>query len=223
MTHHRVLLIDDHRLVRAGLRALIDTLPAYQVVGEGQDGDQVPALVEEFDPDVLVMDIAMKRMSGLSALRNLRQTHAELPVIMLSMYDSPDFVVEAMQEGASGYLLKDSAEAELELALQAVLDDQFYLSPRVSREVIRYSMRETRQAAEAPALTPRQEQILTLLARGKATKEIAFELDVSVKTVETHRLRLMERLGIRDIPGLVRYAIRQGLVAIEDDGAGASS
>ncbi|MDX9875654.1 MAG: response regulator transcription factor [Spongiibacteraceae bacterium] len=211
----RVVLIDDHTLVRAGLRALIDELPGYQVVAEGEDGSAVPALLARHAPDVLVMDISMPGVSGIQALRALRQRGSDLPVVMLSMHADRETVLDAIRAGASAYLLKDAAEAELELALRSVLAEQQYLSPRVSGEVIN-AMLEPRTAAVADPLTPRQREVLRLLALGKAAKEVAWELELSIKTVETHRAQLMERLGIHDVAGLVVYALRRKIVDMSE-------
>jgi DNA-binding NarL/FixJ family response regulator len=210
----RVLLIDDHTLVRAGLRALIDELPGFTVIAEGADGDQAVALVLEHQPDVVIMDISMQRLSGLDALQQLRQQWPQLPIIMLSMHAARDLVMRAIRSGASAYLLKEAAETELELALKAVLAGQQYLSPAVSGTVIN-SLLQRGEPAESEVLTARQREVLRLLALGSNTKEIAFELSLSVKTVESHRAQIMERLAIRDLASLVVYAIRQGIIQLE--------
>lgn len=210
----RVLLIDDHTLVRAGLRALIDDLEGFNVVAEGADGDQAVALVEMHRPDVVIMDISMQRVSGLDALTQLRQQWPQLPIIILSMHAARDLVMRAIRAGASAYLLKEAAETELELALTAVLAGQQYLSPAVSGAVID-SLLQRAEPVEAEVLTARQREVLQLLARGRNTKEIAYELSLSVKTVESHRAQIMERLAIRDLASLVVYAIRQGIIQLE--------
>ena len=214
MTNTRVLLIDDHTLVRAGLRALIDELPGFCVVAEGADGDQAVDLVAANHPDVVIMDISMQRVSGLDALLLLRAQWPALPVIILSMHAARDLVMRAIRGGASAYLPKEAAETELELALKAVLAGQQYLSPAVSGAVID-SLLQRSPAAEAEVLTARQREVLRLLALGKNTKEVAFELSLSVKTVESHRAQIMERLAIRDLASLVVYAIRQGIIQLE--------
>lgn len=210
----RVLLIDDHTLVRAGLRALIDDLPGFTVVAEGADGDQALPLIDEHRPDVVIMDISMQRMSGLDALQQLREPYPSLPVIILSMHAQREHVMRAIRGGASAYLLKEAAETELELALKAVLAGQQYLSPAVSGAVID-SLLQREQPAEAEVLTARQREVLRLLALGRNTKEIAYELSLSVKTVESHRAQIMERLAIRDLASLVVYAIRHGIIQLE--------
>ncbi|WP_404362648.1 response regulator [Marinobacter sp.] len=216
----RIVLIDDHHLVRAGLRSLIECIPGYEVVAEGSDGSEAMALLEREDPDILMTDIAMPRVSGLDILPEVRERFPDLPVIVLSMHASKEIVISALKAGASGYLVKDAAEAELELALNAVVEGHQYLSPRVSKEVFDAMM--ARRAGEASVsekstLTQRQLEILRLIALGKSAKEIAYDLGVSSKTVESHRTQLMERLEIRDIPTLVRYAIREGIISLNEN------
>lgn len=210
---HRVLLIDDHTLVRAGLRALVDGLPGFRVVAEGGDGDELLPLVAQHAPAVVVLDISMPRLSGIDALRQLRQLHPTLPVVMLSMHTGRDHVVAALRAGANAYLPKEAAQDELGQALATVLGGRQYLSPSLATVVGELG---ASPAAPTDPLTPRQREVLTLLAQGFAIKEVAFRLQLSVKTVETHRAQLMERLGIRDLPGLVIYALRHGLIRIDD-------
>ncbi|MDG9922117.1 MULTISPECIES: response regulator transcription factor [unclassified Pseudomonas] len=209
----RVVLVDDHELVRAGIRSLL-VEAGYEVVAEGNDGDQVEGLIDRHSPDVLLLDLTMRRCSGLEALTRVRSRWPELPVILLSMHDTRDYVIKAMQMGASGYLLKDAAVIELQLALQAVLEGHRYLSPRVAGQVIDAAAGQ----AEAPLeqLTNRQQEVLYWLAKGKSNKEIAFILNLSVKTVDTHRAQIMDRLGIRDLAGLVLYALRRGIIKLDE-------
>lgn len=212
----RVLLADDHTLVRAGLRSLLQQMENVEVVAEAEDGRQVLAAVAEHRPDVVLMDISMSGMNGLEATLQLKRDRPEVRVIILSMHATEEYVLQALRAGASGYLLKDSAPLELALALQAVARGESYLSPPVSRQVVEsYVQRTGREAQPLAALTSRQREILQLIAEGNSTKEIASRLALSVKTVETHRSQLMERLGIRDVAGLVRYAIRHGLVSAD--------
>lgn len=216
----RVVLVDDHHLVRAGLRALLDDNCEYEVVGEGADGSEVLELVETHQPDVLLMDIAMKKQSGLDALPSLKKHFPKLPVVLLSMHASRDFVIQAFESGASAYLLKDSAEVELELALQAVMRGDKYVSPMLSDCLVDALTRSVNKIStlqpDRQVLTARQVQILQLIALGKGTKEIAYDLNVSNKTIESHRAQIMERLEIRDIASLVRYAIKQGIISLDD-------
>lgn len=212
----RIVLVDDHTLVRAGLRSLLDSIAGIEVIAEAGDGHAGLAAVLEHRPDVLITDVAMDGMNGLELAERVR---AELPatrVIVLSMFSSEEYVVRALKAGASAYLLKDSATAELELALGAVARGEVYLSPGASRRLVERVVRPT-DAAAGPldALTPRQREILKLIAEGVHTKEIAYRLNLSAKTVESHRAQIMDRLGIRDVPGLVRLAIRAGLISAE--------
>jgi DNA-binding NarL/FixJ family response regulator len=211
----RVLLADDHALVRAGMRSLLRDIEGVAVVGEAADGGQALALAERERPDVVLLDIAMKGMNGLEAAARFRELHPGIKVIILSMHASEEYVLQALRAGAAAYLIKDSATAELELALRSVMRGETYLSPAISRQVVEgYVQRVGAGAGEDP-LTPRQREVLRRIAEGRSTKEIAFDLGLSVKTVETHRAQIMERVGIRDVAGLVRYAMRTGLVPPE--------
>ena len=215
MASLRVLLVDDHALVRAGIRSLLRDIEGIEVVGEAADGAQALALAERERPDVVLLDIAMKGMNGLEAATRLRELHPGIKVIILSMHASEEYVLQALRAGAAAYLIKDSATAELELALRSVMRGETYLSPAISRQVVEgYVKRVGAGAAEDP-LTPRQRDVLKRIAEGRSTKEIAFDLGLSGKTIETHRAQIMERLGIRDVAGLVRYAMRTGLVPPE--------
>jgi len=213
MTPVRVLLADDHALVRAGIRALLEALEGVTVVAEAGNGIEVLELARKHRPDVVLLDISMPGLGGLEASAQLKQELPEVRVVMLSMHANEEYVLQALRAGAVGYMLKDSATAQLELALQAVMQGETYLSPPISKQMVEGYLQ--RVGAEQPAadnLTPRQRQVLQLIAGGHSTKEIAYRLELSVKTVETHRAQLMERLEIRDIAGLVKYAIRSGLV-----------
>jgi DNA-binding NarL/FixJ family response regulator len=195
----RVLIVDDHVLVRAGLRRLVESFPDAQVVGEADDGDQVLALVGALGPDVVITDLSMKRQTGFDVLRELRERHPRVRVIVVSMHADPAHVSRALDAGASGYIVKDAAPLELELALRAAAAGHTFLSPRVSATL--------RAERDAPRLTPRQSEILDLLGSGLATKEIAARLQLSVKTVETHRARMMQVLKLRRASELLRYAV----------------
>ena len=214
MSPVRVLLADDHKLVRAGIRALLESLQGVSVVAEAGNGGEVLSLAREHRPDVVLLDISMPGLNGLDASMQLKHDLPEVRVIMLSMHANEEYVLQALRSGAAGYMLKDSATAELELALKAVTQGETYLSPPISRQVVEgYVQRVGSEQAGTENLTPRQRQVLQLIAEGHSTKEIAFRLELSVKTVETHRAQLMERLQIRDIAGLVKYAIRSGLAS----------
>jgi DNA-binding NarL/FixJ family response regulator len=211
----RVLLADDHALVRAGLRKLLESLPGVEVVAEAGDGREAVALVVSKDPDLALLDIAMPGLNGLEAAARIVAEHPRTRVLLLSMHGSEEHVLQALRAGASGYLLKDAALTELELAIEAVRNGETYLSPAISRHVGEYVRRTGAEATERESLTLRQREILQLIAEGNSTKQIAALLGVSVKTVETHRAQLMEKLDIHEVAGLVRYAIRIGLVSPE--------
>src|SRR3984893_1624796 len=216
MNMTRVLLADDHALVRAGIRALMEKIPNVEVVGEAGTGRKALELVRSTSPNIVLMDIAMTELGGLEALPRITKDFPSVNVIILSAHANEEYVIRALREGASGYMLKDSATTELELAINSVSQGKIYLSPSISRTVIDdYLQRVSGAVSTLEQLTARQREIVQLIAEGKNTKEIAAELDISIKTVESHRLQLMDRLDIHDIPGLVRYAIRSGLVSAE--------
>jgi DNA-binding NarL/FixJ family response regulator len=216
MTLIRVLLAEDHTLVRAGIRALLENLPEIAVVGEASNGRDALRLIELHQPDVVVMDIAMPDLNGLDATVRVVRDFPKTRVIILSMHTTEEYVLRALRAGAVGYLLKDAGTAELELAIRAVARGEAYLSPPVSKYVVADYVRRVSSGLDAPErLTARQREILQLVSEGHTAREIAQTLHVSVKTVETHRAQLMERLDIHDIAGLVRYAIRMGLVMAE--------
>jgi DNA-binding NarL/FixJ family response regulator len=212
MMQTRIVLADDHALVRSGIKALLAAMPGVEVVGEASDGNEAIEMIAKFKPDLVVMDIAMKGMNGLEALRRLRGDYPTTRFLMLSMYGSEEYVMQALNAGANGYLFKDSAATELEKALYEVSHGRQYLDSHISREALdNYMKRVVQNGMPVDVLTPRQREILQLIAEGNNTKEIAYQLNVSAKTIETHRAQLMERLDIRDVPGLVRYAIRTGI------------
>ncbi|AYH43259.1 response regulator transcription factor [Azoarcus sp. DN11] len=207
-----VLVADDHTLVRAGIRSLLESFGGVEVVAEASDGREAIALLRTHTPDLILMDIAMRGLNGLEAAARIRKSHPKIRIIMLSMHASEEYVMQALRSGAAGYLLKDSATLELELALKAVMNGETYLSPPISKQVVEsYMNRVGDEQGTAVQLTPRQREILQLIVEGFSTKDIAARLHLSTKTVETHRTKLMERLDIHDIPGLVRYAIRVGI------------
>ena len=187
-------------------------MPDVEVVGEASSGEEALQLAASERPDIVLMDIAMKGLSGLQAAARLRELHPAARVIILSMHAGEEYVMQAMRAGAVGYLLKDAATSELELALRSVMRGESWFSPAVSRQVVEGYVQRVGGEPAADALTARQKDVLTLIATGSSTKEIAFALKLSVKTIETHRAQIMERLGIRDVAGLVRYALRAGLV-----------
>ena len=215
MTHSRsIILADDHALVRAGLRSLLETLPGYDVVAEAGDGLKALELVRKHRPDVLLLDITLRGLNGLELAAMLKKQDLPTRILMVSMHAGAEYVARALSAGATGYLIKDSAFDELAAALDTIFLGRRYLSRSLDPEVIKnFEQQAGDTESDLAVLTPRQRQILQLIAEGLGTREIAERLHVSIKTVEAHRAGLMERLGIHDVAGLVRFAIRVGLVA----------
>lgn len=214
----RVLLADDHVLVRAGIRALLEALPGLEIVGEVSDGRSALDLVLKARPDVAFLDIAMPGLNGIEVAERAAREAPNTRVVMLSMHNTSNHVVRALRAGAAGYLLKDAAADELPVLLRAVMNGETYLSPAIAKHVVDGFLQRGSgevDAADNPVelLTPRQREILQLVAEGRSTKEVASLLSLSIKTVEAHRSQIMDRLDIHDLPGLVRFAIRTGLVA----------
>ena len=214
VTH--VLLADDHVLVRAGIRTLLEKIPNVKVVAEAASGREALEMVKTELPDLVLMDIAMADLNGLEALSRIAKDFPDVKVMILSAHANEEYVIRALRSGAAGYMLKDAAMAELELAVSSVRAGKTYLSPSISRTAIdSYLERMGDVVSPLEQLTSRQREILQLIGEGKNTKEIASNLEISIKTVESHRLQLMERLRIHDVPGLVRFAIRTGLVSAD--------
>ena len=212
----RVLLADDHTLVRAGFRRLLEGIPGIQVVGEASNGRDALEMIETKRPDMVLMDIGMTGLNGLEVTARVTRNLPGIRVIILSMHSDKEYVLKALRAGASGYLLKDADINQLEMAIKAVAVGETFLSPSISRQVISdYVQRVGAESSPLEELTPRQREILKLIAEGRGAPDIAQMLGVSVKTVETHRDQMMERLGIYDVAGLVRYAIRTGIVTPE--------
>jgi DNA-binding NarL/FixJ family response regulator len=213
----RVLIADDHSLLRAGLRALLEASALFQVVAEAANGREAIAAVEAHRPQIVLTDIAMPVMNGLELAARVSQEFPDIKVVVLSMHADEDYVGPALQAGAVGYLMKDSATAELHLAIEAAARGESYLSPAVSRRVIAdYVRLAGSEPRTAEILTARQSEILRLIALGRTTKAIARTLGISVKTVESHRAQVMQRLAIFDLAGLVRHAIRTGLARLDE-------
>jgi DNA-binding NarL/FixJ family response regulator len=212
-----VILADDHTLVRAGIRALLEKLPEVKVVGEAGDGREVLNLVKTRQPDVVLMDIAMPGLNGLEAAERMTRDYPKVRIIMLSMHNNDEYVLRAIKAGVSGYLLKKAATAELETALHRVVDGKIYLSREISTQLHRKFPLEKIVDRKNPfeQLTGRQREILQLIAEGQNTKEIGEILKISPKTVEYHRMKLMNCLNVHDVPGLVRFALRVGLIPEE--------
>lgn len=208
-----MVLADDHELVRAGVRALLEGIPGVEVVAETGDGREALRLVEQCRPHVLLTDISMPGLNGLDAAAKVSREHPRTRVIILSMHTDEAYILQALRSGAAGYLPKAAARAELELAITAVARGETYLSPATSRHVVQeYLRRAATDEGPLSRLTVRHREVLQLIAEGCSTKEIAAKLGVSVKTVDKQRSQLMERLDLHDIAGLVRFAIRTGVV-----------
>lgn len=213
----KVVIADDHRLVRAGIRSLLEELTDVEVIGEANNGSELLELVEANQPDLVLTDIAMPEMNGLEAAAVIAAKYPYIKVIILSMYASEEYVWRAFEAGAGGYLLKDAAPVELELSIRTVMNGSKYMSPVVSQQVVNDYVRNSSGGVSwKEMLTPRQREVWQLIAEGKNTKDIAALLEISPKTVETHRLQLMERLGVYDVVGLVKLAIKAGLIAPRD-------
>ncbi|GAA4359997.1 response regulator transcription factor [Kangiella marina] len=213
---HKLILADDHTLVREGIKTLIKAMPEVGEIFETGDGLDAVNLARQESPTLVVLDITLPGLNGLEVAQRIKQQNSAIKVLMLSMHAGPEYVARAWKAGADGYLIKDSAFAELATAIKAVMNGEQYLSQDVDAEVVKRFTKEKRgMHQELDILTPRQRQILQLIAEGNATRDIADKLFVSVKTVESHRAQLMDRLGIHDVPGLVRFAIRIGLIENE--------
>jgi len=211
----RVILADDHKLVRAGFRAMLKTLPDVDVVAEAENGREALELIRKHNPDIALLDITMPGLTGLEVAARVSAELPKVRVIILSMHTGDEYIVQAIRAGIAGYLLKNAEPMELELAIRSALGGDIYMSPGVSKRVIHEFARKTNFTTTMDLLSPRQREILQLLAEGNSNKEIAQVLNLSIKTVETHRKELMERLDLHDVASLVRYAIRMGIVAVD--------
>jgi two-component system response regulator NreC len=212
----RVLLADDHKMIRAGLRLVLEQQPDMTVVGEADDGRQAVALAEELKPGVVVMDVGMPNLNGIEAAMQVKQALPATAVVMLSMHSDEGYILRALRAGATGYILKDSAEADLVAAVRAVAEGKSFFSPKVSRILLEDYMRKLRKTGAEDSydlLSAREREILQLVAEGKSSKEIANLLNLSVYTVETHRANIMQKLNLRGIPELILYAVRKGIVS----------
>jgi DNA-binding NarL/FixJ family response regulator len=210
----RVLIADDHALVRAGLRLLLEALEGVEAVGEASNGREAIALAAKLRPDVVLMDIMMPELNGLDATARIVAADSSARVVILSMSTGEETVLPALRAGATGYLLKDVTPVELELAIRAAAKGESFLCTAVSRHVVDRCLQRTSASDEFyERLTSRQREVLQLVAEGRSSKEIASRLEISLRTAKAHREQLMEALDIHDIAGLVRYAIRRGMVA----------
>jgi DNA-binding NarL/FixJ family response regulator len=215
----KVILADDHTLVRAGIKSLLENSDGVVVIGEAGNGRDAIELTGKLKPDMVFLDIAMPELNGIQAAERIKKDFPEVEIIILSMHLDEEYVVQALKAGASGYLLKDSAPNELNLALDTIMKGKIYISPAIPKEMVDNYMNRLKKASSPDevfisrdVLSWRQKEVLQLIAEGNSTKEIAEKLFISIKTVETHRSQIMKKLGINDIPGLVKYAIKKGLI-----------
>ena len=213
----RIVLVDDHTVMREGLRLQIEQLADMEVVAEADNGRSAIRLAEELNPDVVIMDISMSGLNGIEATRQIIDKCDGLKVITLSMHPSRRYVAQMLKAGASGYILKDSAFSEITEAIRGVVAGQTYLSPQIAGFVVEGFVRDysEKESADIPLLTPREREVLQLLAESKTNKEIAELLYLSVRTVETYRRNIMDKLNIHDLAGLIRFAIREGLISLD--------
>jgi DNA-binding NarL/FixJ family response regulator len=212
-----ILLVEDHQIVREGLRSLLEKQTGFRVVAEAEDGRAAVQVAREMALDIVIMDVSMPDLNGIEATRQILAHNPDTKVIALSMHADKRFVVQMLRAGASGYVLKNSAFGELELAIRTVLANRTYLSPKMADLIVKEYVHHLANAEPSvfSILTPRELEVLQLLSEGKTTKEIAFSLQVSVKTIETYRQQIMAKLGVHSIAELTKYAIREGLTAVD--------
>lgn len=213
----RILLVDDHHMIREGLRSLLENDTGFEIVGEADNGRRAVELAAEVKPDVVIMDVAMPTLNGVEATQRILQNAPGTKVVALSMHTDRQYVGRMLEAGACAYVLKDSAFEELAVAIETVLSGRTYLCPRVASVVVDSYVRKPAEGKDTIArLTPREREVLQLTAEGHSTKEIAFSLNVSVKTIETHRRNIMEKLDIHSVAELTKYAVRLGLTSLEE-------
>ncbi len=218
----RVVVADDHAIVREGIRHVLEREPGLEVVAEAADGPEALAAVAEHSPDVVVLDVSMPGLSGLEVTRGLREAERSVAILILSMFDDPEYVLEAVRAGADGYVLKDAGPAELRSAVRAVHEGREYLSERVTHQLsvaLRAELEQEQRRSRLDQLTPREQEVLVRVARGRTAREIAEEFGISHRTVETHRERVMTKLRIRTIAGLTRFVVEGG-IALSDSEPG---
>lgn len=216
MSKIRVLLADDHTIVRQGLRALLDSQEDIEVVGEAEDGRQAFEKTKELIPDIVIIDITMPNLNGIEATRQIKKLNPEIKVLVLTVHDNEEYIHQILQAGASGYLLKESAVTDLVSAINAVKKGGIFLSPAISKVVVKDYIRHAEEGTgdfdSLNILTNREREVLQLIAEGRTNREVAHLLKLSVKTVDVHRSHIMEKLNIHDVTGLVKYSIRKGLI-----------
>lgn len=218
MERIRVLLAEDHTIVRKGLRALLEGVASIEVVGEAADGREALAQVEQSPADVVLMDLTMPGLSGLEATRQIKERFPQVRVLVLTMHADEEYIFQVLRAGASGYLVKQAAPEELVAAIHAVYQGASFLSPTISKRVIDEYVRRAEEGVVTDPydkLTPREREVLQLIAEGHSNREIAEQLTISIKTVESHRAHLMEKLDLHNTAELTRYAIRKGLIGLE--------
>jgi two-component system response regulator NreC len=223
----RVLIVDDHDVVRSGLKALLRTSEEYAVVGEAADGEEGVRLVDELSPDLVLTDISMPKLDGIGATRLITQRHPRVKVIVLTVYEDEEYVYQILRAGASGYLLKNASKTQIFKAIKAVMDGDRFFSPGISRLIVEGFLKraEAQESVEPPApaggqLTKREVEVLRYIALGLTNREIAEKLFLSFRTVNTHRANIMQKLDIHDTAGLVRHAIATGVVDMKSEGKG---
>lgn len=219
MNNIKVILAEDHTIVRKGLRSLLDGEEGIRVVGEAENGKETMRKVAQLRPDVVVIDIAMPLLNGLEATRQIKKDFPQVKVLILSVHADEEYIFQTLRAGASGYLLKNAAPNDLVSAIKAAYRDESFLSPSISKKVVKEYIRQaagtTGEENSYEKLTDREREVLQLLAEGRTIKKIADLLYISVKTVQTHRVHLMEKLNINSNAELVQYAIRKGLIKID--------
>src|SRR5512143_4004103 len=214
----KILIVDDHTIVRQGLRALLETQDGFVVVGEAENGREAVKKAQEHSPDVVIMDIAMPILNGLEATRQIKRILPDCKVVALTMYNDEEYVFQILKSGASGYLIKETASNELLNAIHSVRAGTPFFSPQIARKIMESYLKEDEQKktrGETDKLTNREKEVLQLIAEGYTNNEIGNLMNISVKTVETHRSHIMSKLDIHDVAGLIKYAIRKGLVVID--------
>jgi two-component system, NarL family, response regulator NreC len=213
----RIVLADDHKIMRDGLRSLLEKLPGVEVVGEAENGRMTVGMVQDKRADLVIMDVGMPDLNGIEATRQIRSIAPKVRVLALSMHSDKRYVSEMFRAGASAYLLKDCAFEELAQAVQVVMTGQAYISPQIAGSIVRDFVSQPTADEGSPysILTPREREVLQLLSEGKAVKQIAAHLGISIKTVETHRQQLMNKLNVSNLADLIKYAVREGFTSLE--------
>jgi DNA-binding NarL/FixJ family response regulator len=215
----RIVLCDDHQLIREGLRSLLERQPDMSVVGEGINGLEAISLARDKKPDIMILDIGMPELNGIAATRRIIEDFKKIKILALSMHSDHHFVTEMLEAGASGYMLKDSAFTELTNAIRTIMAGGLFISPRLAGNVLdafAHASKPNRKARQRIELSEREKEILQMISEGKSSKEVAGNLNISIKTVETHRQHIMQKIGIHNVAALTKFAIREGITSLED-------